>query len=320
MLIKEKINWKGIWRPIDAVVHNNQTFIIRGGFLRTATLKKEWQEDIDNPPDVIRALKAAPTRIDMLRFWQRIPQSETKFPYFKEWRQIAAIPIRDFKTWFEKQISPKARNKIRKAQKLGVTIEEVQLNDEFVHGVMAIYNQSPVRRGKPFWHYGKDFTTVKTELSADLADSVFVGAYYKNELIGFIKFLLTDRYAMTLLILDKTAHRDKAPMNAMIAKVVEICAARQIPYFTYTVWRRGEHGQFQESNGFEKVPVPEYFIPLTILGKLALQVGLHKGLKGALPDAAMVKLLALRSAWYTCKYRQQIAGPPACKSASASSI
>ena len=124
---------------------------------------------------------------------------------------------------------------------------------------MAIYNQSPVRRGKPFWHYGKDFATVKRGLSRDLADSVFVAAHYEGELIGFIKFLVVDRYAMVTLILDKMSHRDKAPMNGMIAKVVEICAERKIPYFTYTVWRRGDHGKFQESNGFESIPVPEYY-------------------------------------------------------------
>jgi hypothetical protein len=160
-----------------------------------------------------------------------------------------------------------------------------------------------VRRGKPFWHYGKDFATVKQELSDDLDQSVFVGAYYKEELIGFIKFLITDRYAMTLLILDKTAHRDKAPMNAMIAKVVEICADRGIPYFTYTVWRRGDHGKFQESVGFERIPVPEYFIPMSLRGKLALRLGLHKGVKEAIPEGMMVRLLELRAKWYSNKNR-----------------
>ena len=29
----------------------------------------------------------------MLKFWQRIPETEAKFNYYKEWREIAAIPI-----------------------------------------------------------------------------------------------------------------------------------------------------------------------------------------------------------------------------------
>ena len=291
---------------MDAVVIGEAAFTVRGKALQTASLKKEWEQDVVAPAEVMRALKAAPTRIDILKFWQRVPETEAKFDYYKEWREIAAIPISDYKRWFEKQISPKARNKIRKALKSGVRVEQIELNDDFIRGVMDIYNQSPVRRGKPFWHYGKDLATVKSEFSADLDKSIFVAAYYKEELIGFIKFLITDRYAMTLLILDKHAHRDKAPMNAMIAKVVEICAEKKIPYFTYTVWRRGDHGHFQKSNGFEKVPVPEYFIPLSLLGRLALAVGLHKGLKGALPERVMVWLLELRRRWYDFRFRAAI--------------
>jgi hypothetical protein len=310
MIFKEEVRWKGVPMLRDAVRADDKTFIISGRFLRTACLKKEWQEDIDNPEEVVKTLKDSGARPDLLKFWQRIPESEAKFQYYKEWRDVAAIPISSYSHWFEKQISPKARNKIRKAQKLGVTVGRVGLDDQFVQGVLGIYNQSPVRRGKPFWHYGKDFTTVKNELAADLEQSVLVAAYYKSELIGFTKFLITDRYAMTLLILDKTAHRDKAPMNAMIAKVVEICAENKIPYFTYTVWRRGEHGQFQESTGFEKIPVPEYFVPLTAKGALALRLRLHKGLKGLIPERMMVYLLALRSKWYLARYAKAKADRP----------
>lgn len=305
ILYKETVPIKGVPTPHDAIRANDQIFIISGRFARIASLrgdKEQWFEDVQYPDQVIEALKAAPVKIDLLKFWQRIPDTAPRFGYYKEWREIAAIPISDYKHWFEKQISPKARNKVRKAQKLGVTVEEVSLDDEFVRGVMSIYNQSPVRRGKPFWHYGKDFDTVEKELSADLAESVFVAAYFKQELIGFIKFGITDRYAMTFLILDKTAHRDKAPMNAMIAKVVEICARRQIPYFTYTVWRRGEHGHFQESNGFEKMAVPEYFVPLSLKGKLILFLRLHNGLRGWIPEKVMSWLLLARANWYLFKY------------------
>jgi hypothetical protein len=305
ILYKEIVPIKGVPTRYLAIRANGQTFIISGKFAKTAALRgdrEQWVEDVLHPNRVIDELKAAPVNIDLFKFWQRIPDLAPKYPYFKEWREIAAIPISDYKHWFDKQISPKARNKVRKAQKFGVTVEEVPLDDEFIRGVMSIYNQSPVRRGKPFWHYGKDFATVKKELSADLAESVFVAAYFKKELIGFTKFRITDRYAMTLLILDKTAHRDKAPMNAMIAKVVEICARRQIPYFTYTVWRRGEHGHFQESNGFEKIAVPEYFVPLSPKGKLVLWLRLHNGLRGWIPEKLMGWLLSARAKWYSFKY------------------
>ena len=187
-----------------------------------------------------------------------------------------------------------------------MVIEQTELTDELVRGMMAIFNQSPVRRGKPFWHYGKDFDTVKKEMSLDLNDSIFVTAYYKEELIGFIKLLFVDRYAMVTVILDKLNHRDKAPMNGMIAKAVEICAERKVPYLVYYMWRRADHSDFQESTGFEKIPIPEYFVPLTLKGAIALRLGLHKGVKGLVPEKTMTSLLALRAKWYARKARKRL--------------
>ena len=46
-------------------------------------------------------------------------------------------------------------------------------------------------------------------------------------------------------------------MNGLISKVVEICATNNIPYLVYSTWRRGDHGEFQASNGFIRTPLPE---------------------------------------------------------------
>jgi hypothetical protein len=184
---------------------------------------------------------------------------------------------------------------VRKSQKAGVTVSQVPFTNDFVRGVVEIYNQSPIRRGKRFRHFGKDFDTVKAQLSVDLNEALFVGAYYQDELIGFIKFVLADRYALVTLILDKIAHRNKAPINGMVAKVVEICADRKIPYFTYTLWRQGSHGKFQKSVGFKKFPVPEYFAPLTLIGRIALAIRLHRGFKEAIPEPVRARLLRLRT-------------------------
>ena len=167
---------------------------------------------------------------------------------------------------------------------------------------MGIFNQSPVRRGKRFWHYGKAFERLKRRCRW-ISMSRFCTAYYKDELIGFVKLLFADRYALLTVILDRLNHRDKAPMNGMIAKTVEICAARKIPYVVYYMWRRAGHSDFQESTGFERIPIPEYFVPLTLKGRMALRLGLHKGGKGLIPEKAMPLLLAARAKWYARKAR-----------------
>ena len=290
---------------LDAIRVEDKAFVISGRFIKTAALKNEWQEDIDNPNRVIRELKDSPGKIDLLRFWQRIPESEPKYSYYHEWRDVAAIAISDYKHWFEKQISPKARNKVRKSAKFGVAIEQTELTDELVRGIMDIFNQSPVRRGKRFWHYGKDFETVEKEMSLDLNESIFVTAYYKGELIGFVKLLFADRYALLTVILDRLNHRDKAPMNGMIAKAVEICAARKVPYLGYYMWRRAGHREFQESTGFERISIPEYFVPLTLKGTIALRLGLHRGEKGLIPEKVMGWLLMFRARWYAAKYSRR---------------
>lgn len=307
MSFQETIRWRGAPIEVDAVRAENKTFIISGGLIKVAHLKKEWLQDIDDPKDVIHELKTGRERVDILRFWQRVPDTQAKWDYYKEWCDVAAIPIADYKHWFEKQTSPKARNKIRKTAKYGVSIEQTELTDALVRGIMEIFNQSPVRRGKRFWHYGKSFDQVKQEMSLDLHDSIFITAYHKQELIGFVKMQFTDRYGMLTLILDKTKHRDKAPMNGMIAKAVEVCAARKVPYIVYMLWRRGDHGEFQESMGFKRITIPEYFVPLSFKGQVGLRLGLHRGLRGLIPEQLMLQLLALRGKWYAWKYRRQMA-------------
>lgn len=293
-----EIKPEGIPISVPGVRINAATYIVTGGWLRTASLRYEWQEDVIDPEMTIRELKKSPVRVDLLKFWQRIPDQEVKYPYYNERREVAAIPITTFQHWWDKQIRFKARNKMRKAEKLEVIIEEATFDDNLVRGVMGIYNQSPIRRGKPFRHFGKDFETVKGELAIDLDKAVFVAAYYKSELVGFVKFQVDDRYARITLILDKIVHRDKSPTNGMIAKVVEICASRGIPFLTYYLWRRGDHGKFQASVGFEKISVPQYYIPLTLIGQLALYLRLHEGLKNVLPESSVSRLLSLRARCY----------------------
>jgi len=299
---QETIRCKGVSMRVDAVRAENKGFVISGSFIRTAALTNEWQQDVQNPETVIRELKSSAARVDLLRFWQRIPESSPKYRYYHEWQHVAAIPITSYEDWWENLVNSNTRRLIRKSAKSGVAAMEVELDDKLVQGITDMFNETPVRRGKRFWHYGKDFETVKKDMLLDLNEAIFIGAYHQKELIGFIKLVLADRYAMITLILDKMAHRDKAPMNAMIAEAVRICVKRKIPLLTYTLWRRGGHAYFQERNGFQRIAVPEYYVPLTLRGEVALRLGVHEGLKGLIPDNLKARLLAVRAQWYALKY------------------
>ena len=45
--------------------------------------------------------------------------------------------------WFKDGIGFKVRNEIRKVEKAGVEIRVSDLTDDFIHGMMGIFNESP---------------------------------------------------------------------------------------------------------------------------------------------------------------------------------
>lgn len=55
---------------------------------------------------------------------------------------------------------------------------------------------------------------------------------------------------------------------------------------------------FKERNGFKRVNLPRYYIPLTHMGRIVLRLGLHKGFVSRIPEPILAKLRALRKAWY----------------------
>jgi hypothetical protein len=127
------------------------------------------------------------------------------------------------------------------------------------------------------------------------------GAYLRQELVGFIMLAYAGRYAVLGQIISKIAHRDKAPTNALLAKAVERCAEKRIPYLAYAYWLEDSLGDFKRSSGFQKFDLPRYFVPLTRKGKLALNLGLHRGWTAAIPEAIKNPLKKTRKFWYEFK-------------------
>lgn len=272
---------------------------ITGKFIKTARMAEEWYKDIDDPTFFIKNLKNSNARADIFTFWQRLPETKPKYNYYMELDSIAALRVTTYSNWFEKQIDSKTRNVIRKAGKKGVEIKKTEFNDDFVNGVVEIFNESPVRQGKPFWHYGMDANALRQFLTPNIYHEDIVGAYSNNELIGFITIAYTQEYAMLTQILSKIAHRDKAPNNALVAKAVEICEAKKMPYLCYAYWPKGSLVDFKQNNAFEEIQLPRYYVPLSIKGHITLKLRLHHGIKGILPESTVNRLLDLRNMWYS---------------------
>lgn len=281
---------------------DNREFSVAGRYLRVAKLEAEWHEDIDDPGSVAKKISASGEQVDLFTFWQRLPHTEPRHNYYMEWDNVAALHIKSFEHWWKKQINAKTRNMIRRAEKKGVEIKLVEFNDELVRGISDIFNETPIRQGKPFWHYKKDLETVRHEMSDRPDKSDFIGAYYDGALIGFIKLLYAGQYAITTQIISKIAHRDKAVNNALISKAVEIGCDKKIPYLVYAKWSSGSLGEFKRHSGFKKIELPRYYIPLTTKGRIALKLQLHHGISEMLPEQLKRFLIDLRAKHNLRKY------------------
>jgi hypothetical protein len=104
-------------------------------------------------------------------------------------------------------------------------------------------------------------------------------------------------------IISMLRHRDKAPTNALIVEAVRACTARQIPYLVYSNFSYGNKlrdtlSDFKERNGFVKIDVPRYYVPLTAAGAVAYRLGLHRRLISYFPEPVLAKLRNFRNSWH----------------------
>ncbi len=284
--------------------------VIQGKLVRIARLDADTYEFLEDPEGMLDALRKSDVRVDLFTFMQRLPETFTKYHYPMEWDNLAALPISTFDEWWTEQIDAKTRNMVRKAEKKGVEVREVPFDDALVDGIRTIYNECPVRQGKPFAHYGKDIETVRKEVGTYLERSIFIGAFLGDSLIGFVKLLFdeTRTQAGLLHIISMIRHRDKAPTNALVAQAVRVGAARGIPYLVYSRFNEGKKQrdsliEFKEHNGFQRVNLPRYYVPLTLIGRTALSLGLHKRAADRVPERVLLKLRGLRNAWHNRKLR-----------------
>jgi hypothetical protein len=281
---------------IECLDVGGHTYSLSRGVVTTVHLEDEWFEDVADPEFVIASLKQMRANADLFTFWQRLPFTRPQFGFYTEWDSVAALPVTTFDHWW-KQIRAETRNLVRKADKKGVHVREATYDDAFVRGMTEIFNETPVRQGRRFWHYGKDFQTVKAQFARSLDREDLLGAYYHDELIGFVMLGHAGRYGVLGQIISKIAHRDKSPNNALIAKAVRLCERKGLPYLVYAYWGDGSLMNFKRSNGFVETRLPRYYVPLTLKGQLALRAGLHRGWTQLLPEGVKSRLKFLRTRW-----------------------
>jgi hypothetical protein len=253
----------------------------------------------------VAQIKEQRLKADLFTFPQRLPDIKPRHEYHMEWDNVAAVPLSTYSDWWEKRIPQESRKNVRRSVKRGVTVRTVPLDDQLIQGITDIYNETPVRQGKPFPKFGQDFQAVKKDVSQILDRSEFICAYHENELIGFVKLVYLGQVASILSINSKNLHFDKRPTNALMARTVEVCCEKGMSHLLYGRYKYGNKAsspltEFKRRNGFEKILVPRYYIPLTLKGRIILKLNLHLGLIGILPGG-LVDFLVKWRAWLFSK-------------------
>jgi hypothetical protein len=302
-----QISVKGNWVSVPALQVNGKTIVVRGNRLKIASVHDEaWLEtELEDPQLCVKLLKeqkSAELKADIFTFTQKLPAIEPKYSYPLEWESVAAIPLTTFKAWWE-GLPQESRKNVRRAEKRGVTIQVRGLDDDVIRGIMEVNDDSQVRQGRRFTHFGKTFEQVKRDHSGFLDRSDFICAYLGDEFIGFLKIVYRGDIASMLQLLAKSSHYDQRPTNAMIAKAVELCEAKKMSYVTYGQFTYGKKKdssvvEFKVRNGFQEKLVPKFYIPLTKWGALCLKMKFHRGLLGILPHNVIAFGVNARAKWY----------------------
>jgi hypothetical protein len=291
-----KINHRGpfyeVLKGMLEVDKELETLVIRKkGFVRIARDIREYEKDIVPTTGFIE--KLVDRGIDIFTFIERkwcytIPKPSNSWVRTED--NIALLQVTSYDRWWE-NIGKKTRNMIRKAEKSGIKTEIVEPNEKLAEGIWKIYNETPIRQERAFPHYGIPMQTVtRSVLSAQ--DCTFIGAFFQDELAGFIQLVHGDKIVIISQILSLQKHSDKAVNNALVAKAVEVCATKKFGWLMYG--RMGNHpslDNFKQNNGFTKFSLTRYYVPITKKGRIATKMGLHREIKDVLPQPIKYPLI-----------------------------
>lgn len=288
---------------------------IQGRVLRIARIEGDNYRFLDDPESMISGLRNSGQRIDLFTFMQRLPDTTPKYKYPMQWDNLAALPITTFDHWWTHVLGFKGRNKAKQAEKKGVALREISFGDQLTEGIWRIYNECPIRQGKRFPHYGMSRERVREYAGTFLDCSIFLGAFCDGALIGFAKLTMDESRTQAGLmhIISMISHRDKAPTNALIAEAVRSCAVRKISYLVYSQFaygnkRRDSLSDFKERNGFQRIDIPRYYVPLTRFGELAFRMEMHRTLIERLPESLITRLRSYRASWYNARVPSTLHG------------
>jgi hypothetical protein len=271
--------------------------IRKKGFVKIGRYSEhfEYTQDVNLSEMLFDKLKDR--NVDIFTFVERSWCSPLTITPSENWLKIedniALLEVNSFDAWWEK-IGKKTRNMVRKAEKGGIKVEVSEPSDKLAEGIWRIYNETPIRQGRAFPHYGQSLESVRN-MVFNTKNCTFIEAHVGDELAGFIQLVYGDNLVVTTQILSLQKHWDKAVNNVMLAKAVEICAKNNHKWLMYGRMGKGSNhpslDKFKENNAFVRYPLNRYYVALSKKGKTAITLGFHQPLKDRLPEAVKPRMI-----------------------------
>ncbi len=309
---KIEVSVRGKLRSLPTISIGPKVVVeITGSLIRTGRVHDEFwlaTKDIPEPTEILARLEQDRSKPDIFTFAQKLPDVSPRYAYHLDWDNVAVAKFESYDEWYQAKINRGARYSIRKAARENVRTEIVSFTDDFVRGISSIYDESATRQGRRFWHFGKTFEEVKRDNMSYLDRSVFIGAYHNDELIGFIKIVFDEKVGLMMQILSKIRHFEKCTTNALLSHAVKTCESRGVKYLTYGYYIYGNKDQsslidFKRNNGFEKVDVPRYYVPLSRKGKVFMGLAILGGYRKFIPPFVWSCAAELRAKWNGARSR-----------------
>jgi hypothetical protein len=268
--------------------------------VRIARDHREYERSVVPSAELLQKLGEMGT--DVFTFVERRWCYEIRNPknsWVKVDDNVALLHLRSYDEWW-KNIGKKTRNMIRKAGKKRIRTNVAEPNEKLAEGIWRIYNEAPIRQERHFQLFGTTSHQVKTTLRS-ARNCTYIGAYFQDELAGFIRLVQGDNITIISQILSLKKHWNKAVNNALIAKAIEVCASKCVKWMMYGRMGDFSHSSldnFKQSNGFSRFKLTRYYIPLTRKGTLAIKLGLREEIADMLPPSIKYGLIPIYN-WFS---------------------
>ena len=260
-------------------------------FATIARDSREYEIDISPGETFINKLKFL--GIDVFTFiernWSNLNITPRK-TWIKTADNVALLQLTSYDAWWN-LIGKKTRNMVRKAEKNRLLTNTVTPNHALAEGMWLIFNETPIRQNRYFPHFGLKLNNVEHKIFSS-KKNIFIGSFFENKLVGFVDLIIGKDIAIISQLLSLKEYWNKAINNALIAKTVEICVNQQVNWLMYG--RMGNHpslDKFKHNVGFRKFSLVRYYIILSLKGKIAAKMGIHRDLKDILPNKITNSLL-----------------------------